>query len=66
MPGWLNARISVAVVAGLLAAAAVPHARSAQDRPEDPRGIDNFLTENTLVYADEEVWVRRTTDTTQS
>lgn len=53
MLGTLKSMFSVAVVASVLALAGFVEAAADRRDAEDPRGIKNFLTENTLVYPDE-------------
>ncbi len=53
MIGTLKSMFSVEALARFLLFAGVAKAGAAQGQAEDPRGIKNFLTENTLVYADE-------------
>jgi len=52
MSGSLKSMVSVAALVSLLVFAGSPNAGADQRDTEDRRGIKNFLTEHTLVYAD--------------
>lgn len=53
MFGTLKSLVSLAVVACVLVFAGLAEAAAAQSDIDGKRSIKNFLTENTLVYADE-------------
>lgn len=53
MVSSLKSMFSVAILASVLAFAGLAEAAADRRDTEDPRGIKNFLTENTLAYPDE-------------